>query len=163
MKNNLLHSTTVIRQLTSETNSSEELLFHNKGCFVKLINLEQELSTLENYEGAILLIVGNPFLKPTHSKAIWNLLRLDNKEEFMQWMKDIYDAHRFGHKENILLQLDYTCRFLRSNTGYWRLFLPSPNYYVGGPDQPDQETFWAAGDSLRKWLEKKAVKLYPNG
>lgn len=160
LSSDLLHSTSVIRLLASDSDCCEELLFQKMGCFVKLINADMELSTLETYEGTIVLIVGNPFLMPAYFNAIKNLLRLDKKDEFIQWMKDIYDTHGFGYKENMLLQLDYTCRFTRNNSGIWRLFLPCPNYYVGGPPRPDHETFRAAGESLRKWVETETDKLY---
>lgn len=157
----LLHSSTVVHLLDSDSGgNNNELLYYRDRCFLKLINTDLEISTLETYEGYMVLIIGNPFLNPVHFAAIKKLIRLDDKDGFMEWMHGIYTQHSFGKKENLLMRLEYTCRFARNSEGIWRLFLPCPNYYVGGPDQPDRETFSAAGNSLQKWVEGEISKLY---
>lgn len=162
--NDLLHSTRTIRLLNGDSGgNNNEVLFSKEKCFLKLINTDLEISTLETYEGYILLIIGNPFLKPGHQEAIRNLIRVENKDEFMNWMQSKYDQYGFGRKESLLMRLEYTCRFVRDSEGIWRLFLPCPNYYVGGPAKPGNEIFTAASNSFGKWLQNETTELYYNG
>ena len=165
----LLHSTTTIRMLHSDSDGGKEVLLEKMGCFLKIINIDMELWQLETHDGAFILGVSNPFQKEEHFEALWNLLYLKQKDEFFKWMKGIFVQYGFGKKEHLLLQVDYTCRFVRNKKGTWRLFFPYDAYYMGGPEEPpvlalhsSSKMFPTVGEKFTKWLQEKIDKLYPN-
>jgi hypothetical protein len=162
----LLHSTRTIRLLNCDSKGSDETILVHKQCTLKIINADLELWQLETYDGVLVLGIGDPFLKSEYYVAISDLLNIKNKGAFLLWMKSVFKQYKFEKKDSLIVQIDYTSRFVRYENGNWRLFMPSGSYYMGGPERPifpahsSDKLFPSLGEDFHKWLDEKFDELY---